>query len=93
MNKKRAATAALEPGDSVVDEREIQRITLDLPAELTEAITKAASKKYLTKAQYMRMALDLMNVLTQDDGTSLIIEKKNGKRSQVVIPGVLSANT
>jgi hypothetical protein len=67
---------------------EVQRVTLDMPVELNEAVNLAVKKTSLSKAQYMRMALEVMNMISSQKESKLFI-KKGDTESQILIPGVL----
>lgn len=66
----------------------VQRITMDLPIELNEAVNAAVKRTSLNKAQYMRMALEVMNLLSAQDCGKLYL-RRGGSESQILIPGVL----
>ena len=68
---------------------DIQRVTLDMPVELNQAVNEAAKRTSLSKAQYMRMALEVMNIFSDKKGYSLFM-RTDGKEYQILIPGVLS---
>jgi hypothetical protein len=71
---------------------DVQRVTLDMPVELNEAVNLAVKKTTLSKAQYMRMALEVMNMLASQKDAKLII-KKGKDESQILIPGVLVSSS
>lgn len=66
----------------------MKRITLDLSVELNEAINEAVKKTTLSKAQYVRMALETMNMLAGRNDAELVLYQ-NGEHSRILIPGVL----
>jgi hypothetical protein len=66
---------------------DIKRITVDMPVELNEAVNEAVKKTTLSKAQYMRMALEVMNMLAGQKADLIITS--NGITKQIFIPGVL----
>lgn len=68
---------------------DVQRVTLDMPVELNEAVNAAVKRTSLSKAQYMRMALEVMNMISSQKDATLVI-KKGEKESQILIPGVLA---
>jgi predicted DNA-binding protein len=68
---------------------DVQRVTLDMPVELNEAVNAAVKRTSLSKAQYMRMALEVMNMISGQKDATLVI-KKGEKESQILIPGVLA---
>ncbi len=70
---------------------DVQRVTLDMPVELNEAVNAAVKRTALSKAQYMRMALEVMNMISSQKDAKLII-KKGTDESQILIPGVLVAH-
>jgi hypothetical protein len=70
---------------------EVQRVTLDMPVELNEAVNHAVERTSLSKAQYMRMALEVMNMIANQKDAKLVI-KRGGEESQILIPGVLTSS-
>ncbi len=66
----------------------VQRITLDLPVELNESVNEAVKRTTLSKAQYMRMALEVMNLLSTKPSGELRLYH-DGEWSRILIPGVL----
>ncbi len=66
------------------------RITMDLPISLNDAVNQAVKKTSLSKAAYVRMALEVMNMISEDRSAKVFIEQPNGLSSRVLIPGVLS---
>ena len=68
---------------------DVQRVTLDMPVELNEAVNAAVKRTSLSKAQYMRMALEVMNMISGQKDARLVI-KKGETESQILIPGVLA---
>ena len=71
-----------------MSKREVHRTTVDMPVELNDAVNEAVERTFLSKAQYIRMSLEVMNMLAGKHGASLWIEQ-GGKRVQLLIPGVL----
>lgn len=67
---------------------DVQRITLDVPVELNEAVNAAVARTTLNKAQYMRMALEVMNLLAGQKVTAFL-RSEDGTERQLLIPGIL----
>ena len=64
-----------------------QRITLDLPVSLNVEINEQVKKTALSKAAYIRMALEVMNMVVDKKGSKLILI--DGKsETELFIPGV-----
>ncbi len=69
--------------------RDVVRVTLDMPVELNEAVNAAAKRTSLSKAQYMRMSLEVLGLLAGMDGRVYLDSPKG--RSEILMPGVLRA--
>lgn len=67
----------------------IQRVTLDMPVDLNDAVNAAVKRTRLSKAQYMRMALEVLGLLAGLQGDIYIV-RSDGTRRQILIPGVVS---
>ena len=65
----------------------LTRITVDLPLELNEKVDILSAKADLSKAQYTRMALQVMNTLTENHKNKVII-KTETTEYQLLIPGI-----
>jgi hypothetical protein len=66
----------------------IHRTTLDMPVDLNEAVNAAVKRTNLSKAQYMRMAIEVMNMLAGQDAEAFL-RMADGTERQLLIPGVL----
>ena len=63
------------------------RLTIDLSKELFDAISEACVKTNLTKAQYIRNALEVLNLLSDEAGSKIFVHN-NGKTVELLIPGI-----
>jgi hypothetical protein len=63
------------------------RLTIDLPSKLSDAASAAALRVDMTKAQYVRTAVELLNLLTDHPEDRLLL-RRNDKTTRIVIPGI-----
>ena len=67
---------------------DIARITLDIPIDLNEKVNESVKNTRLSKAQYIRMSLEVMNMISNNkDGELFLIKGRN--KSKILIPGIL----
>jgi len=67
---------------------DIARITLDIPIDLNEKVNESVKNTRLSKAQYIRMSLEVMNMISNNkDGELFFIKGRN--KSKILIPGIL----
>ena len=62
-----------------------QRITLDMPVDLNEAVNAAVKETSLSKAQYMRTAIELLNLLSKHKNAEVVV-RDGHKEVQIVLP-------
>lgn len=68
---------------------DVHRITVDLPVELNEAVNAAVKRTHLSKAQYMRMSLEVLGLLAGMKGELYFVHAEDGRRERVLVPGVI----
>lgn len=66
---------------------DVIRYTIDIPVDLHEKINEAVKRTSLSKAQYMRMGIEVLGLLAGMDG-ELYLHTSDGRRP-ITIPGVL----
>ena len=65
------------------------RITLNLTGEQNRAIEEGADRVGLTKAMYLRQAVELMNQLAKRKGAKLYLKDKDEESAFIImIPGI-----
>ena len=62
-------------------------LTIDLSKELFDATSEACVKNNLSKAQYIRTALEVLNTLSEV-GSKIFVRNNNGETTELFIPGI-----
>jgi tRNA(Ile2) C34 agmatinyltransferase TiaS len=71
----------------VAETKDSVRLTLDMTQEMSDALTDSVKRSGMTKARYMRIAIELMNMLVIEKDCKIIIQK-DGVSRELMIPGI-----
>lgn len=63
------------------------RITLDMTSEMADEINRTIKNTGMSKAQYMRIAIELMNMLANEKDAQILIKRRD-ETCQLFIPGI-----
>ena len=64
------------------------RFTVEMPDGLYELFSKCAEEKDFTKSQFMRMALEVLALLSRHPEAQIFLVGKDGEKTEMLIPGV-----